>query len=113
VRAFRIAAFAVLAVSLASCAPAVNSPGSVPIAAGPLIDERAAIAAELSYATATQAGGRLVAAGALDVVRYRQLDGAAYAALLGVRAAYARRDVLAYAVAAEQLRVAVAAFGSQ
>ncbi len=100
--AFAIAAS--LALSGCDLAPP-TSPGQV--AETTVLDEKAGIAAETMYTTATTLGATLARAGLIARVKFKEADNRAYNALLVVRSAYRAGNANNYAAALAELTVAV------
>lgn len=89
---------------LVACTP-VTSPSNV--SQGTVIDEKAALGAELAYTTSAKLGLALVQAGLIDKEKFKAANDKAYAALLIVRQAYKTANAANFDYAITQLYAAV------
>lgn len=99
--------------ALSGCVPALATVGGI-ASGGPrlaaertVIDEQAAMGAELAYASATMLGRPLAMVGLIDRERFKALDNAAFAALGRVRAAYDAGNAASFKAGFAELKAAV------
>lgn len=103
--ALKAALVLALCTPLHACETFADGPKAV--ADTSVADERAVIALELAYTSATRAGTTLARAGIIDAERFKELDRKAYTALQAVRAAYRAGNSDGYALAVTELETAI------
>jgi hypothetical protein len=91
------------ALALSACAPASLPDSPAEVADSTVLDEKAAIGAELSYTAAAKAAALAIRSGAVTspatIKRIGELDRQAYAAVVATRAAYSAGNADSYAEA--------------
>lgn len=102
---YAILAALALSIPLPGCAGFPTSPQT--IANHTTADEKAAIAIELAYTTATKMGTALARAGFIDPAYFAKLDNKAYTALLAARSAYKAGNAAGYDAAVTELNSAL------
>lgn len=108
-KSFAAAALMMAGLSTVGCAALSSISAPADLASSTALDEKAAIMAETSYATASILGTRLAQVGLIDRERFKAADARAYAALQAVRAAYQAGNSREFGQALDQANAAIGA----